>query len=510
MNRFNRIVLIFALIKFSIAFLFIHHDFELQRDEYLYLADGGHLAWGFIEMPPALALLGRISMLLGGSFYAVYFWGALFGALTVVLIGEIVKALGGKEYALFIACLAFLVSGFLRMHILFQPNFLDVFFWTLSCYYIIRWICTSETKYLYFIGICFGIGMLSKYTMAFFIISYWASVVLTRQRALLRSRHFYFSMLIALAIALPNIIWQMAHQFPVAHHMKLLQKQQLQYLSRIGFLLDQIIITLPCFFVWLAGLWYVFLTREGRKFISIGTLYLAIIVLLEIFKGKNYYAMSIYPALLAIGAVHLEKRFATKSFFRIAIRVVILSLGIPFFPLTLPFASPGTLEKIYQGTGAGKLGALKWEDGQNHPLPQDFADMLGWREMTLKVSAAWNKLDSNEKAHTLLFCDNYGEAGAVNYFGRKYHLPQAYSDNASFLYWFPEKQHIDNILLVTDDKEEMRHEFIKEFRSAELTDSITNPYAREKGSLIILLKGANERFNDMFRQKIQADKEALK
>ena len=509
MSKNNRIIFLFALIKFSTPFLFIHHAFELHRDEYLYLADAQHLDWGFIEMPPILALLGRISLWFGSSFYAVHWWGALFGALTMILVGRIVQRLGGNSYAVSLACLSFLVSGFLRMHILFQPNFLDVFFWTLSCYYMIAWIQTNDKKFIYYIGICFGLGMLSKYTMSFFILGFWVSMLFTQQRAWLKNKHFYFAMLIAFAIALPNFVWQVQKHFPVAHHMKLLQQTQLQYLSRVNFIINQFLITLPCFFVWLFGLWYVFFAKKGKQYMAIGIIYLVIIGLLLLAKGKDYYAMSIYPSLLGIGSVYLESLTTRKIRLRWVMPLVILIQATLFFPIALPFSSPEGLEKIYQKIKAEKTGVLKWEDGRNHPLPQDFADMLGWREMTEKVNRAWQMLDSNEQKHTLLFCDNYGEAGAVSYFGRSYHLPTVYSDNASFLYWLPENPHVDNLLLVTDDKQEMQHDFIKDFKSALLVDSVTNPYAREKGSLIILLKGADDRFNDMFRRKIEDDKKRV-
>ena len=157
-----------------------------------------------------------------------------------------------------------------------------------------------------------------------------------------------------------------------------------------------------------------------------------------------------------------------------------------------------------------KTGALKWEDLQNHPLPQDFADMLGWEEMTQKMAKAYYSLDSSERAHTFLFCDNYGEAGAVNYYRFKYHLPEVHSDNGSFLYWMPRNIHIDNLVLVTDDPNEMQHPFIKDFASAVLVDSITNKYAVERGTLIIVFKGANEAFNKMFREKIEKDYDLFK
>jgi hypothetical protein len=133
--------------------------------------------------------------------------------------------------------------------------------------------------------------------------------------------------------------------------------------------------------------------------------------------------------------------------------------------------------------------------------------MLGWKEMTAKTAAAYSTLSNEEKKNTIIFADNYGEAGAINYYRKKYHLPEAYSDNASFLYWLPDSIHLVNIVLITDDKQEMQHPFIKDFSSAVLFDSVTNVYAREKGSLIIILKGANEKMQEMFRQKIEADKE---
>jgi len=115
-------------------------------------------------------------------------------------------------------------------------------------------------------------------------------------------------------------------------------------------------------------------------------------------------------------------------------------------------------------------------------------------------------LDSNEKKNTLLFCDNYGQAGAINYYRKKYHLPEAFSDNASFLYWMPDSLHFDNILLLTDDEKEMEHPFLKNFSSVILSDSITNNYAREKGDLILLLKGMNETMRQAFKEKIRKAK----
>jgi hypothetical protein len=396
------------------------------------------------------------------------------------------------------------------MHILFQPNILDVFWWTLSSYFIVLLINSQYARYLYYIGICFGLGMLSKYTMAFYILAFWVSLLLTRERKWLSNRHFYTSMAVAFLIFLPNLVWEISHQFPVAHHMRLLQRQQLQYLSRIGFLVDQILVALPSFFVWLVGLLYLFYAKGGQPYRIFGWMYLVIVAVLLIFNGKSYYAMSIYPTLLAVGGLAIERRLLPKH--RIlawSLCPLMLLLLIPFFPVAVPYTSPAKLDKVYRKLGAEKWGVLMWEDRKNHPLPMDFGDMLGWKEMGLKAVSAWKSLDSNEKKNTVIFCDNYGQAGAVNFYGAAYGLPEAYSDNASFLYWIKPDIHIDNLILVTDDKQEMEHPFIRDFRSARVWDSVTNVYAREEGSLIIVLKGANESFNEMFRKKIEKDKANL-
>ena len=135
--------------------------------------------------------------------------------------------------------------------------------------------------------------------------------------------------------------------------------------------------------------------------------------------------------------------------------------------------------------------------------------MLGWREMARKMGAAYASLDSNEKKRTILFCDNYGMAGAVNYYRKDYGLPEAYSDNASFLYWIPDSLSFDHLLLMTDDQQEMQHDFIKEFGSANLYDSTTTPFSRERGDLIILLKNARPSFQVFMRDKLRKDKEKL-
>ena len=482
------IIAFFALIKLLIPFVFIHSQFELHRDEYLYLADADHLAWGYIEMPPLLAVLGYISKLLGGSVEAVRIWGGLFGAATVMVVGKIVLQLKGNRSAVFFACLAFLCAGFLRMHILFQPNFIDVFIWTLSSYFIICWIDTHDKKWLYYLGIAFGLGILGKYSTIFYIFSFALAVVLTKKRKWLLNKHFYFAMLLGVAICLPNLIWQYTHNFPVLHHMELLNKQQLQYNSRADFLTDQLLIAFPSFFIWVGGLLYILLIREGRKYLAIAIIYFGIIAVLLFYNGKGYYAAAIYPTLMAFGGVWFSKLITRKYFgwLQWVAPVYMIVITWLILPLILPYASPEKLVGVYRKMKIENASPLRWEDHRQHPLPQDFADMLGWREMAEKTAKIYRNLPDSVKQQTMVYGDNYGEAGALSFYGKKLGLPEVYSDNASYIFWVPDQFTKKYFLFVTDELPEADDIFFNHWHKREILDSVTQPLAREYRAKIIL------------------------
>ncbi len=510
MNKEYRILFLLAFLKFILPFILQNPLYEPHRDEFLYLAEAHHMAWGYMEIPPLLSVFAWLSNWFGNGILWIKLWPALFGAVTYFIAGKIILSLGGRSLGLLLAFLAFVLGIFLRMHFLFQPNFLEVFFWTMIAYSVFKFIQTEKDKWLYVLGVSAGFGMISKYSVAFFLLSIIGGLLVTKNRKIFLNKHLYFAALIGFTIFLPTLFWEYRNHFPVLVHMKELQRTQLQYVRPKGFLVDQLLMNLPCVFVWIAGLYFVVFQQQGR-FRVFGWAYFFVILLLLYFQGKNYYSAGVYPLLFAFGAYQLES-FAKKhsKVWKYAFIIIPLAIGIPIIPLGLPVAKPTELASYYEKIRVKNTGFLKWEDLNNHPLPQDFADMLGWKEMTEKTARAYSTLTEEEKKNTFIFADNYGEAGAINFYGKKYHLPDAYSDNASFLYWLPDSVHLVNIILITDDKEEMQHPFLKNFSSAVSYDSVTNMYARERGSLIIILKGANEKMREMFRQKIDADKNKFK
>lgn len=508
MKKTNTLLYLLALLRIIIPYFLQNPVYEPHRDEFLYLAEGQHLAFGFMEVPPMLSIFAWLIHALGDSMFWIKLVPSLFGAATFIVAGKIVQSIGGRSFALILLFFSFLFGAYLRMFFLFQPNAPEIFFWTMIAFSFIRFAQTKKKRWLYVFGVSVGLGMLSKYSVAFYTVSILLGLLFTKYRAVFLNKHFWYASIIGFIIFLPNLIWQWQNHFPVIVHMNELQQTQLQYINPSGFLIDQLLLFFPCFFVWLTGF---FNTLSSKQYRFIGLAYVFVIILLLIGHGKSYYSAGVYPSLFAFGVVSLEKFTATRQkFLRYAFVIFAVGFGLFVVPILLPILPPQPLADLYVKMNIQKTGSLKWEDLKNHPLPQDFSDMLGWEEMAQKVAKAYNMMNDSEKRNAVIYCNNYGMAGAVNYYAPKYHLPAAYSDNASFLYWLPSNINMKSFVLVTDDPHEEQHDWAKGFQQITKVDSVTSFYARERGDYIYLFKGADANFQKFFKEKIAKDKAEFK
>ncbi len=509
----SRLIYGLAALRFLLPFFLQNGMYQPHRDEFLYLAEGQHPAFGYMEVPPLLSLFARVTLAMGGSMFWIKCWPALFGAFCFILVARIITSLGGRSFSIFLLFLGFCFSSFLRVFYLFQPNFLEIFFYTAIGYGLFRYVQTNRNGWLYYTGVAAGLGMLSKYSIAMYIVSVAAGLLFTPQRKIFANRHLWFAATLGFLLFLPNLIWQYVHHFPVNHHMHELAATQLQYVSPGDFLKNQVLMFFPCFFLWIIGLLCLLFQPALRAFRFLGMAWFGVIGILLYFHGKDYYALGLYPVLMGMGCYAFEKWTREKSGFIFYLRhvvvLVILVVGTWFTFLGVPLLPPAQLEQTYQKLRIDKTGANKWEDLKIHPLPQDFSDMLGWEELAQKTAAVCDRLDSAERSQTIVFANNYGVGGALNYYGKKYHLPPVYSDNASFLYWIPNDLSFRNFILITDDTADIHRDFARSFVRARLMDSLSNPYARENGDLILLLEGANDNFRKFLRNKIAADKREL-
>lgn len=500
MQKNHRLILLLAIIRLIIPYLLQYGTYEPHRDEFLYLAEGQHLAWGYLEVPPFLSLFARVTSLLGNSIYWIKWWPDVFGSLTFFLCARMALHLGGSRLSIWLVFFAFVFTGWLRLFFLFQPNAPEVLFATLMSYGLIRYSQTRESRYLYFWGIGIGLGLLSKYTIAFWAFSLLAGLMLTKERQVLRNKHFYLALLVSLLIFFPNLLWQVGHRFPFLHHMEELKESQLVHISAADFLKGEILFYLPVIFVWIGGLCYCF-SKSGSKLLFFGISFLLLQLVMVLLHGKSYYTAGSFTILISIGAAFsenlLRRSVRVIRYFAIGFPV---ALGLCFWPLLLPVASPAKLVEWYKWMGLEKTGLLKWEDLESHPLPQDFADMLGWNEMAKKTEKAYATLTPSEKKDVIIWCDNYGEAGALNFYRKKYQLPEAYSENGSFLMWLPSVILPNQVILVSTDPDILEDPKVKQFASVTLIDSIVNPYAVERGTRILVLKYPGNDLKNLFQE----------
>lgn len=499
--------LLFAVIKFAVCFIFYNHAYDFHRDEFLYIEEGNHLAWGYVEIPPLLPVLAAISHLFGDSFFSIKFWPALFGAFTIFLTGAIVIELGGKVYAQFLACLGFLFSAYLRIHVLFQANFLDIFWWTLISYYLIRWIKTQENKYIYFLAFTAVFGLSSKYSMGFYLMGIFAGLILTPHRKVFSNKHLYIAAAISLLLLLPNIIWEFAHKFPVAQQLSELQQTQLQFLSPVTFLLGQLLLVISALPIWLFGLYFLLFKKEEKPFRLFGWAYLTVILVLFVLHGKDYYSLGIYPMLLAFGSVCFEKIAHENLAKRIIIRTIpvlfAFIISYTLIPVSLPMLSPADSALFFQKTHMEKFGVLTWEDGKEHPLPQDFADMLGWEEMAEKVANFYHEVPESEKNRTAIFGVNYGEAGAICRYAKQFNIPEALSLSSNFAFWMHVPDSLQNLIFISDFMPDQRDTILTHFARIVKRDSVTNPFAREQGTIITWYQHPDHVADSLFAKRIK-------
>jgi len=477
----------FILLKFIIQYFLIHPAFDLHRDEYLHLDLGKHLAWGYTSVPPLTAWISYIIGLLGNGLFWVKFFPALFGALTMLTVWKITEELQGSLYARILAATAVTFSVLFRINTLYQPNSVDFLCWTLLYYTLIKYLNSGRPQWLYALALVFAIGFLNKYSITFLVIALLPAIMLTGHRKLLLHKHFLLALLLALLLISPNLYWQYEHDFPVFAHMEELKRTQLVNVNRLDFLKDQLFYFFPAIYVLLAGMLALLVHKGFATYRVIFYSTFFTLLLFVYFQAKSYYAIGLYPVYMAFGAVFLDRLL--KQRWGTYVKALALVLPPLFFFLTIrliyPIDPPETMVKnqaLYR-----KYGLLRWEDGKDHQLPQDFADMLGWKELAEKVDLAYAGIP--EKEHVLIICDNYGQAGAINYY-TKHKKVAAVSFNADYKYWFDLSKEITTVITVKsahneDPNNEEEHSL---FERVTFKGKVENSYAREKGTNIHLLE----------------------
>ena len=410
------------------------------RDELYFLDCGRHLAWGYVDMAPMIALFSRFALTFGAPLWLLRSMAAVGAAGIIAITMLIAWRLGGNRFAQALAGLSAMAAPmYLASGSLFTMNIFEDWFWMGCAYVLIRIIQTGNSRLWLWFGVLAGLGLMNKHSTLFFGLAVVAALILTTQRKEFVKPWIWIGGAIALLIFMPNLVWQVQHNFPTLEDLRNVQATGKNVvLSPVAFVVQQILVMNPLLFpVWLSGLWF-FLFGRGTKYRPLGWIYLGLLVIFIVLHGKDYYLAPAYPMLFAGGAVAIEgglgrsRVTAGKHWPEAAIATIVVASGAFLAPAVTPLLSP-------QGQVAYRqrfhIEDQKAEVNHNGPLPQMFGDQFGWPELVEQVAAIYNALPPEQRAKTAILAGNYGEAGAIDLFGPRYGLPTALSGHQTHYFW---------------------------------------------------------------------------
>jgi hypothetical protein len=409
--------------------------YEFHRDEFLYMAMGEHLRLFAMDFPPAMAMLSEVTRgVFGDSLFALRLPPAILSTALLVLAVLTARELGGGRFAQGLAALAVLASPlFLGSGSLFQPVVLDQFWWTVGLFALVKLTRTDEPRWWIVFGIACGFGLLSKFSMLIFGFAVFLALLVTPSRRAFTTRWPWLAAAMAFVIGSPSFIGQIRLDWPLFDQMSDLRSAQLARVTPLEFIGDQPMMAMG-FVVAVIGIAGLAFAPSWWRYRIVGwTGLLAFLTLLAI-KGKSYYIGPIYPVMYGAGAVVLERFRLPKwgAITRWATVALVVGHGALALPLGLPILAPATMERYLAWLSLER--ATETNVGARERLPQDYADMLNWREQVEEVARIYDALPPNERDRTVILASNYGEAGAIDFYGPRYGLPKARAFVGT--YWF--------------------------------------------------------------------------
>ncbi|MBX6364426.1 MAG: glycosyltransferase family 39 protein [Gemmatimonadetes bacterium] len=467
----------------------LYSPYGVHRDEFLYLAMGRHLRLWAMDFPPMIALLAEWTRgVLGSSLVAIRLPSAVAHALLIFLAALLAREFGGGRFAQALAALAVALDPlFLRAGNLFQPVVLDQLWWTVGLLLLARVGRAGRggaaRAYWLLFGVACGLGLLTKFSILFLGVGALAGILLSPLRGWLRTPWPWLAAAVALALGSPSIVGQVQLGFPVVQQMRDLRGSQLVHVGYADFLLEQAVMLGPLLLLALAGLVRLVAAPSMRPYRAVGWSCAASFVVLWLLHGKGYYIGPIYPALLGAGAAAVGlglEALRARGFRRIAgglgalAVAVVLAFGVAALPFGLPVLPPPTMARYAAAAGATR--AVTTNRGTQLPLPEDYADMLGWEEQAAAVARVYSALPPADRADAVVIADNYGEAGAIDFYARRYGLPGAIAPIGS--YWFfgpgPKPGRVAIVMGST------REELLRYFREVEPAGRVTSTWAVER------------------------------
>jgi hypothetical protein len=409
--------------------------------------------------------------------------------------------MGGGKSAAIISCLATMLAPILlAMGTYFSMNSFDWLFWSISLYLVLLIAKSSEEKQhrLWIIlGLILGLGLLNKIGILWLGFGILVGLLLTPYRKMLKTKWPYLAGVIALIIFSPFIIWNFQNNFAHIEFIKNATLHKYSTLTPLDFISGQFLNADPiAAIVWLTGLYFLFFNKEGRKYKIIGIIYATVFFILIVNgHSKAEYLGPLYPALFAAGGVFIENISRKKylSWLKIAVPAVVLIGGIFLAPLALPILPVGQFINYYEYLGISHQNA---EHKKLAGLPQFYADMFGWKNMAATVSKVYMSLPEAERLSCFVYTGNYGEAGAFQFYSKKYPLPLVVSGHNNYWLWGYGNKIPEVVIIVGGNMEDHQAVFDSVVKAGEVKNKYSMPY--ENNLPIFICRGFKTDLKDVW------------
>jgi len=469
---------LFFLAGLAMVKLLIHLPFLTRygyhHDELYFIACGNHLSAGYVDHPPLVPWIAWLSTtLFGESLFALRILSTLSGAITVFLVCLLVRRLGGGRFAQLMTGVGMIIAPvYLRTaNMLCLPAF-EPLFWVIATYLVVRIIQEENPRLWLWVGVVVGVGLLNKHSMLFFAFGLAIGLLFTSQRRHFKSLWLYGAGAISLLIFLPNLIWQINHGWPTLNFVLNLKAGVMSGISLLQFIAGQFFYLHPFnAILWISGLAFFLFFKAGKSYRILGWIWLAVFILLVVTKSKIYYLAPAYVILIAGGGISVERWVLRKrkKWLRNGIFSFLLIGGILMTPVSVPILDINTLEKYIHSISFGAFKNI-------YELTGDLRGMFGWEKRVRTVAEVYHSLSSEEKERCVIWGGGYGNAGAIDYFGKKYGLPNAVSLSMTYWLWGLPEGERDIVIVMGIKKKDIEHIFGKVETAAEVELKNVNPW----------------------------------
>ncbi len=440
-------------VLFGIAHMLTNGQYGFHRDELQFLSDAQHMDWGFVPYPPLTAALEHLGLkMFGLSLVGLRLFSVLAQVLVILVSGLMVRDLGGGRLAQTFTAIAVALSPAPMFDATeFQYTSFDMLWWVLIAWSAIRLLREDEPRWWMAIGIFAGLGLQTKYSIAFELAGALAGVLLTDARRYVTSGWFWAGGVVALLLFAPNLVWLIRHDFISYHFLQGIHVRDVNEGRADGFLRDQFLVNANLFAapVWLAGLFGYF---GNRRYRMLAWMYVVPLLLFLFARGRFYYVAGTYPMLLAMGSVVGERWLHTmRPAWRVGIATLLFAgvsaIGLYATLCIVPLASSGPLRDF----ALGKNGDLREE--------------VGWHELVAQVAAIRDALPPEQQANLGIVVGNYGEYGAIALLGQRYNLPAPITAvNSGWLRGYPQTP--PSTIIVLGSSRERANELFTDCRLA--------------------------------------------